>query len=172
MLVTNEKKIYFFFLVYLRPLRPIAVISSLFITPSSLRSSLIRSSQRCLGLSLGRFLLGFHFVTIRISWSFALHTWPAYFNLWLLSVVTVSVSLKSARSSLFVHISQPPFSFLFGPNVLRKVFLSKVNHLFSFNLVDVHDPQAYNSIGLTRPITWPNQGSFIVIEVVDNFSWI
>lgn len=121
-------------------------LSSPFNTPSDLRSS-----RLCrLGIPFGRLLLGSYFVAFCLWWPFALHIYPAHFNLWLLSVATILVSLKSVIISLFERISYSLSSFFFGLNILRKDFLSKTINLFLSDLVDAHEPRAYSTVGPTR----------------------
>lgn len=133
-----------FFLFNSRPFRPIAAsvffslysflsstISSPFVTPNILRPSLTRSSHRCLGLPLSRLLFGFHFVMISVSWFSALQTCPAQLILWLLNISTTLGSLNKLFNNLFDLISSSPSSFIFGPNILCRIFLSKIVNLFS-----------------------------------------
>lgn len=141
-----------FFLAYYRPFRPITAFtisphsSPLFfftiLTSSILRCSMTRSFHRCLGLRLSLLLLGIHFVTARICWPSALHTCPTHLIAWLLRMATILESLNRVATSLFELNSYPSSSFLFGPNILRNNFLSKIINVFLSGLVNTHRIQS------------------------------
>jgi len=111
------------------------LLRSILLQASILRSSLTRSSHRCLVLPLGRLFFGFHFVTVNISSPNV--SGPSYSLTFEIGFVK-----KSIISSLFDLISYTPSLFHFGPNIIRRIFLSNIINLFSLDFVDAHAPHA------------------------------
>lgn len=121
----------FFFDLFFRPVRPIAAsavsihVSLCSATFSPFKTPEIpRSSYRCLYLPLGRLLFPFRDGQYKSVFCSPDASGPSY-SLALECHSYMLGSLNKVFSSLFDLISKPPWSFPFGPNILRRIFLSK-----------------------------------------------
>jgi hypothetical protein len=139
---------FFFFIGFYGPFRSIAATTtylhlSLFwanfsplLTPKIDASFVILSFHRSLDHPLGFLVPSFQLVANLIG-SLDLHTCSAHQSLLLLRSPIIFASPYSTSTSRFVLISNYPEVFRFGPNILLRIFRSKVASLFSlsFSLV-------------------------------------
>jgi len=111
-------------------------------------SCLMLSSHLYLGLPCDLLVRGFHlniFLTVLVS--DILCTWPNQLSLWDLIQLTIFLCFISLSSSSLVLILHIWFSFG-GPNILLKIFLSKINSYWIMVSFSTHVSVAQVTTGL------------------------
>ena len=133
--------------------------------------SCLTSSHRYFGLPCDLLVRGFHlniFLTVLVSG--ILRTWPNQLSLWALIWLTIFLRFISLSHSSLVLILHIWFSFL-GPNILRKIFLSKTNNFWIVVSFSTHVLEAYVTIGLMTVLYNFNFELLVTNLLIKNF-WL